>query len=184
MNRIRGLRYTTRDGMELNEEMFIYGIKTVFVLLLNVMSLIAISIFMNMAAEGIIYILSLMFLRSYTGGYHINSNTGCYILSCISIVVALLICKVGVFKNFIIDIALGIAADILIYRYSPMEHANRLLNKVERRIFRRNSIYVFSAEFVFGFISGIMDWKCQIILAAIFVNFCAMLGELWHRRVC
>lgn len=168
----------------MNEEMYIYGVKTVFVLLLNIISLMAISILMNMAAEGIIYILSLMFLRSYTGGCHINSNTGCYIMSCISIVIALLLCKMGVFENFIIDIALGMAADILIYLYSPMEHANRLLNKAERRIFRRNSIYVFAVEVVFGFISGIMGWKCQIILAAIFVNFCAMLGELWHRRVC
>ncbi len=183
MNWPKGLRYVTKGGMELNEEMYLYGIKTAFVLFLNTLSLMAIGILMNMPAEGLIYILSFMLLRSYTGGYHISSNVGCYIVSCISMVVALILSKECVFESLIIDIVLCITAGILIYLYAPMEHKNRPLNKTERRIFRRKSIYIFIIEFIFGIISGIMGWNCQIILAAIFVNFCAMLAELWHIRV-
>lgn len=183
--RIRDKRYIyiISDNMEMNEEILIYGIKTVFVLLVHILSLIAIGMFMNMMTEGILYILSFMLLRGYTGGYHTNSNMGCYILSCISIVAALYLYKIGVFENIIINVIICIAAGIMIYLYSPMEHKNRPLNHVERRIFRKKSIYVYIVEFIFGILSGIIGRNCQVIIAAIFINFCAMTGELWHRRI-
>ncbi|MGN0393836.1 MAG: accessory gene regulator B family protein [Coprococcus sp.] len=177
------ISYVLKGSMELVGEIFSYGIKTALMLLINMISLILIGVFMKMLSESIVFILAFMILRSYTGGYHINSGIGCYIVSCISIIIAMLFCRVGIFEYIIFDLLICIVSGILIYVYSPMEHENRPLNIKERKLFRRRSIFVFCVEVILGIILGIYGVECCGIFAAIYINACAMYAELIKRRV-
>lgn len=171
-----------KGSMESDGEIYVYGIQTAAMLLVNFISLMVIGAFMGMVTESILFIVSFMLLRSYTGGWHINHYAGCYIISCLSIISAMLLCKIKVFQYITADVILWITAGVLIYEYSPMEHVNRPLNKKERVLFRRRSMCVFLIEVIVGIVFLVFHIEYYGISAAVYINACAMYGELIRRH--
>lgn len=156
------------SSTRLSREFRRYGVRTVFVLLVNILSLFVIGACMKMQKETVTFILAFMALRSYAGGWHCKRNAWCYLVSCLTIWLALLMCRYKILENPLLFICILFGTGIMLYLYAPVEHRNRLLNRVERRIFRRRTFVVFTIESVIAFFFMIANPEMgQPIAAAI-----------------
>ena len=60
-------------SIEADREVYIYGLTQLFRTLLNVFSTVIIGFCMGKLIESIVFVICLMLVRSYSGGYHSDS---------------------------------------------------------------------------------------------------------------
>lgn len=69
-----------------DREIYIYGLKQGFILLVNIFTTFVIGFAFNKTMETIIFLVTYIPLRIYAGGYHARTQMGCYICSVVLIV--------------------------------------------------------------------------------------------------
>ena len=67
-------------SIEADREIYVYGLTQLFRTLLNVFSTVIIGFCMGMLAESVVFVICLMLIRSYSGGYHSDSPIRCYLI--------------------------------------------------------------------------------------------------------
>ena len=92
----------------------------------------------GMLAEGIILILPFMFIRKFSGGYHLKSSRICFVTSTLVIILFLLLVEYIISENLINYFApFVIACTIQIYIISPIGSDARQLSLQELLVFRK-----------------------------------------------
>lgn len=93
---------------------------------------------LGMLAEGIILILPFMFIRKFSGGYHLKSSRICFVTSTLVIILFLLLVEYIISENLINYFApFVIACTIQIYIISPIGSDARQLSLQELLVFRK-----------------------------------------------
>lgn len=72
-----------------NKDVYIYGLKNGFLVSVNFATALFISVILNKADIFVVFMLTFIPLRSYSGGFHFNSKVNCYIFSNIIIILIL-----------------------------------------------------------------------------------------------
>ena len=88
------------ESIEDCREVYVYGLTQLFRTLLNLFTTVIIGFCMGMLLESIVFVICLMFIRSYSGGYHSNSPLRCYIISVIAVIMALGSIKLSVWNEY------------------------------------------------------------------------------------
>ena len=102
---------------------------------------IIISAVLGMLKEGIVFLISIIVLRQYAGGYHTNSQRSCAVLSCVIYSAGLMVIKSYKIYNGV-QIAICIVSVLIIYFLAPVDNANNELTKSERK-YLRNKVRIF-----------------------------------------
>lgn len=151
-------------------EMCNYGILISMANLFNFAIAFCIGYFTNSLWEiGLFYIIFVS-IRFFTGGYHADSYSKCFLLFAITCMVHLGIVKLieASVNNqvWIIIIAISLLGGCIL-KYAPIENENRPLSVVERRKFRIKSIMLY----LFWSFVGIILWIQQVErYSAVFVS--------------
>lgn len=140
-------------SIEADREIYVYGLTQLFRTLLNVFSTVIIGFCMGMLLESIVFVICLMFIRSYSGGYHSNSPLRCYIISVIAVIMALGSIKLSVWNEYSSVLVMVISNGILLL-YAPIGHRNKQLEEIEVLVYKK---------------------RLRLILVAITVIFVALL---------
>lgn len=132
-----------------DKEIYRYGFQQGLVLLLNLLSALAIAIVMGMVKETIVFLGAFIPLRSFAGGFHLNSQISCYIMSMIVISLILLMIR-SVIMTINCYYLLSVISHIIIFIVSPVEDTNKRLDQLERQTYRRRTRIIQCIEiFVF-----------------------------------
>lgn len=128
-----------RNHMILEEETDIYqfGLECLVLKGIHCVSYLCIAAILGMIPELLIIGCVLIPLRRNAGGYHARTKTGCYVFSCIYIVIILLISKVFD-QSFVCWMALALADGVIIL-YSPVDNENKKLDEKEFLYYRKKS---------------------------------------------
>lgn len=98
----------------------------------------AIGLVLGMFHEGILMIVPFYLLRRFSGGFHLKSSTVCF-LSSTCLLAVLLLCVEIVLRTeqyALFSVCVAISTGI-VFVFSPIDSAERLLSVRERKIFRR-----------------------------------------------
>lgn len=95
-----------------------------------------IAVIMGMIREGIVFLISIIMLRQYAGGYHASSQKVCAVLSCIIYLSGLIIIKNYTLYNSI-QIMMCVISVFIIFLLSPVDNINNELTRSERKYLRK-----------------------------------------------
>ena len=121
---------------EQDKEIYRFGFVLMLRIILNVLTLLFIGTCFNMIVESITFLICFLMLRSYSGGFHSDNPVICFLISVLATISMLFVIKSGMwsvqFSCVLIVLSLGV-----ILRYAPVEHKNKPLEEIERKIYRK-----------------------------------------------
>ena len=122
-------------------KIYAYGMELVLSGLVNVLSVLLISILIFHPADGLLFLVAFIPLRTTAGGYHANSHLSCNIVF-LSTFVALeclghLLLKYG---SVILYLAIAVISLVTLLILSPSEAKSKPLTPEQRRRNRRRSL--------------------------------------------
>lgn len=140
-------------SIEADREIYVYGLTQLFRTLLNVFSTVIIGFCMGMLAESVVFVICLMLIRSYSGGYHSDSPIRCYLISVIAVIMALGSIKLSIWNEYLSALVM-VASIVILLLYAPIGHRNKQLEEIEVLVYKK---------------------RLRLILVAITVIFVALL---------
>lgn len=160
-----------------------FGIDMMISAIMAFITAIIISAVLGMLKEGIVFLISIIALRQYAGGYHTNSQRLCAVLSCVIYSAGLMVIKSYKIYNGI-QIAICIVSVLIIYFLAPVDNANNELTKSERK-YLRNKVRIFlSSEvviFVLLLIKANEYWSGIIAISIMIVAILVLAGFIENR---
>lgn len=141
-------------------KIYAYGMELVLSGLVNVLSVLLISILIFHPADGLLFLVAFIPLRTTAGGYHANSHLSCNIVF-LSTFVALeclghLLLKYG---SVILYLAIAVISLVTLLILSPSEAKNKPLTPEQRRRNRRRSLILGGLNLAIGIF---LIWVLQV----------------------
>lgn len=129
------------EADEEDREVYAYGVWILLTTACNVLEILLLGLVFGCLTESVIYLLVLMVLRSYTGGYHASTSGKCNLMVIgfylINIVLGKCLAKAD--SLLLVGVIL-LAVEVLIWKKAPVEHENKPLTDTEKVRYRRYSI--------------------------------------------
>lgn len=121
-----------------DEDIYRFGLECLLLKMIHYLSYIFIGFALHMIVPMLVSVIILMGLKSKTGGYHVKTRLGCYFFSCFIVFLICLLDKAE-FSAWLFVLAVC-AANFVIWRCTPVKNANRELEQVEIKDFRRQAL--------------------------------------------
>nr|WP_315101442.1 accessory gene regulator B family protein [uncultured Catonella sp.] len=144
-------------SIEADREVYIYGLTQLFRTLLNVFSTVIIGVCMGKLIESIVFVICLMLIRSYSGGYHSDSTVRCYLISVIAVIMVLGSIELSIWNEYLSTLAMAVSIGILLL-YAPIGHRNKPLEKIEILVYKRKLKWILLALTVTFMIFVLVNW--------------------------
>lgn len=125
----------------INKDIIVYGLSSVIEQGASTLTIIVLGLISGLAVESIVFLISLMLIRTYAGGYHCNKALNCYFMSSATIIIVLKIVKVtpNTYIAYITPLLL-ILGSLIIIKLTPIEAKTKPLDKKERKCYRKKTI--------------------------------------------
>ena len=126
---------------EEDKAIYQYGFEMGISQTINIITTLTIGFIMRMPLESITFLLCFLTLRTYSGGYHASSNLKCYILSTLMTIIVLTASYfVNLYNLYHAAIICGITGAGLLVLLAPVDDANKVMDMVERVVFRKRAM--------------------------------------------
>lgn len=165
-----------------------YGLENLVISILEILSILFFAILIGNFLYTLIFIVTIVLIRRYTGGYHAKTKLGCYI---ILIEIYLFFSMVLKFISPVYIVPLGILVilflNYMVWKYAPIVNSNKKIDKKEMETYRKFSMTitaVFSVLIVVGFlIDADSKLVLSVILGLLTVSL-SMVATLLTKRRC
>lgn len=117
-----------------DKEIYLYGIRLLFAITLNIFASLFIGVLLHMITETIFLLCILFPLRINAGGFHASSYTKCFVLSCLLLLGSLILIKFLKTENGIY-MSIIMISTIIISFLSPVEDKNKPLEEIEKKVY-------------------------------------------------
>lgn len=128
-----------------DKEIYEFGIRQLFTILLNFLTILIIGLIMGMFWESALFLAAYMFLRRFAGGFHSQTSFWCYMYSNIMVTAVLLAVRYLPYQNFIFSCLLMVGSTFIFW-LAPVEDQNKPLDNKEQCIYRKRTRIILSAE--------------------------------------
>ena len=134
--RMKSMRLLQED----EEDVYRFGLECLLLKVIHYSSYVAISCILHMTISILVSAIVLMPLRRKSGGFHARTRVGCYLFSCTIVVVVCLLNKIifPLWRSIIILLM----SNVIVVALAPIENENRILDRTERKIFRKQAIFI------------------------------------------
>ncbi|HBV67793.1 MAG TPA: accessory regulator AgrB [Clostridiales bacterium] len=166
-----------------DREIYAYGLKQSFILLVNIFTTLLIGFVFNKTTETIVFLAAYIPLRVYAGGYHARTQTGCYIFSVVMIVSVFLAMEFIPWTNFIC-ITISIVSSLIIFYLSPVEDTNKPLDAAEVKVYGKKARIILGVELgvlvlLMGF--GVESVIVSMSISLVVLSFMSILGIMFKK---
>ena len=156
-----------------------YGIENGIILIFNMLTAFVIGILTGRLVEILVFLLSYITLRSYSGGFHLDNKIACYISSNLILMIPACASEMGyAFVRTwnepvkVIEIAFVICSAVIIFSLSPMDSKQRKLDTAEKKHFKFRARLILMVQLV---VVGILCFIGQrICVVPICISICTI----------
>lgn len=168
-----------------DKEIYSYGLHQGIVIIINILTFILIGLFFRMVSESLLFLVSYIPLRTYSGGYHATTQIKCYYLSIVMILLVLLTIRIVSWTS---PMAIGISllSGATIFSLAPVEDRNKPLSNSEVRIYKKIARFILWIELMLIAIIlkiGYINFALPIALSIVTVSIMLILGKLKNKMV-
>ena len=132
---------------EENRALYSFGLQQGAFLLGGFLLFLLIGWCFGMPCQTLLYLIFYMPLRMYAGGYHARTQTRCYVLSCVMLVIVLAIMKFAG-QYTVAYLMATIIAGVCVFLLSPVEDENKPLDDKEVSVYSKRARSIASTEMV------------------------------------
>lgn len=136
------------DGEE--EDIYRFGLEVLFLKVLHYASYLLIAAFLHEIPCFLILVFAFILLRKSAGGYHAKTKSGCYVGSCVTVLIMILCIKefsvLAPWQITLGSILIMLAGDISIWKTAPSGNRSRIFDETEERIFKHRTHIVLIFE--------------------------------------
>ena len=169
-----------------DKDIYLYALNCVLLNIAPIIIVIVIGIFTGNVVEGLVMIAPFIFIRKYSGGFHMQKIYMCLITS----VITLLLCMLGIkFLTCNVIIHCGvIVANCIITLLSPIDNENRRLSIKEKEKYRIIAIvltWLFTAIYIGFYKSNYYNFAISVAMGIIltaFLQLCELVNRLAMSR--
>lgn len=150
------IEYLKEKGLVSEEEapVVLYGMKSLFMTLVEFISVILLAVWCENPLEGLCFLLGFCPLRLYAGGYHAKTPIRCFFMTlAMYMVFSFLLVIIPVERHQFIELITGIITFFVVERLAPIIHENRIIDSCEIERYRRLSIQICLSDLVLIMIS-------------------------------
>ena len=131
-----------KDG-ELTEEEYRevikYGRGMLINIIIGVVAAVVIAVYMGMLKKGVVFLMLLLPLRQYCGGYHMKNHNKCIVASIIIYFLQLMLIK-NLKVTISVQIVMLIFALVIILMLAPVDNINNKMNYEENKSYFNNRV--------------------------------------------
>ncbi len=151
------------------KELYLYGIQLLSEKLLGLCSILLICVFTGRLLQGAVFYMAYSLLRKYAGGYHAGRFITCYISSCLTV----FICVMLSFLPFaqITSLVLILISSPVVFVLAPAEHSAKPLEECEKHRYRKLTriiavceLCLFAVLYAFELYSLCFSMGCAFLL--------------------
>lgn len=134
-----------------------YGLEIFISSLLELTSILFISIFMNNFLETLLFFAAFIPLRVYAGGYHADTQIKCYMVSLgVYGLFTILIRTIPIsWYTIVIYISISMSL-IIVLMLAPVRHSNKTLTPQKTKTYKEISVVICTIEAIIALFSSIM----------------------------
>ena len=124
-----------------------YGLDVFISSALEIASILIIAAFVGNFFQAVLFFMAFIPLRVYAGGYHADTKLKCYLISLGVYGIFTAIMKIlpqGLYIT--INVSIAVFSLIMVLVAAPVVHKNKTVNEIERKYYRRFSIWICSSE--------------------------------------
>ena len=169
-----------------NYEIYQYGFQIFLELSLNILCSIIIAVILDMKIECIFFFLFFIPLRSYNGGLHMDRYLSCFLLSCTTLALTLLIVKHFTLDPIFSYLLYAISVFIIIIT-GPINHPNREVNSEENIRLKAKSNITLALGFIISITFLLLSNHRYLFLEALvyaLVSSTLLIGRLKYVQKC
>lgn len=134
-----------------------YGLEIFISSLLELTSILFISIFMNNFLETLLFFTAFIPLRVYAGGYHADTQMKCYMVSLGVYGLFTILMRIMPASWYTIIIYISIAMSlIIVLMLAPVRHTNKTLTLKETKVYKEISVVICTIEAIIALFSSII----------------------------
>lgn len=155
-----------KTNMEYDEIYF--AVKVILFTILHFGTIVLVSLIFHQLLNGIIFSFLYIILRSYAGGFHMNTSKKCYLFSLLIFTLVIVVMKgnyIFLYKEIYLYIAFPIAF-IIIFFLSPVDNKNKRLDNAEKSMFKKITRIIL---LIYGLVFALMCYFEFISIASIIV---------------
>jgi accessory gene regulator B len=131
---------------EENTDIYSYACELMLNFLCNIILTVVISLLLNRILEGLLFFISFVAIRHFTGGFHANKHWKCIAASALVLTIVLLLIP-AITVNFNISFVISCAAGVLLIIFSPVGHKNKPV-ELNNRLRDKAKIFVILIMFI------------------------------------
>lgn len=173
---------------ESERPVYSYGIQMAIETVLNVISTLLIGIALGQVVASMIFLAGYSMLRTYAGGFHLETALGCYIASCSLVACILLFSKMFPDEAYWFLIPLTVIAAAVVFILAPVPATHKPLDDEETVHYRKKSrlrlLLVLVAAVVFWAVKQIhlsIVLAAAVCMVALFMGL-GLLKNRWYQR--
>lgn len=115
-------------------ELYVYGFFLLISKVLYLCVTLITSTILDLPIAGLVFYISFQLLRGYAGGVHAKTEKSCTILTSLAIIGSVVLIKILLsWESWIIPALMLVGASICIFALSPLDTAEKPLNKFEQK---------------------------------------------------
>ena len=154
-----------------NSELYSYGFRQLFMMLLNISITLLLGIIFNKVLQSILFSIIYIPIRSFAGGYHAKTP--------LRIFLVLLILKFIVLPIYVVVLLWLISIGTII-SLSPVESRNKPLDTIEKSVYKKRTIFLLMLDsviiIVFMMFSLNQLYTC-VVLSLVSLSVMLLLGS-------
>lgn len=163
-----------------DKALYEYGIRTGFLLVINIATAVLIGLFLGMAWQCAVFLVAYNPVRTYAGGYHARTPLACYLISIPITTAVLLAIKLLPWSGYMCAIVL-FCSTMVIGLLAPVADPNKPLNKREVSVYKSRA-HAYSAVLTGAAImlwwAGMRQISISIIMALGLAAVLLILGAI------
>ena len=166
---------------ENEKEIYAYGIRNGIVLFANILVVLAFGLVLSDVAGMLFFIVSYQLLRSYAGGFHLSTHARCFLFSIPMYGISAWMIRFTAIPLYMtIFVLLG--AGVVFFMLAPVEHKNKPLDRMERKVYGKRAKGIFLILAIITFIlriKGIIVFANAGLLAVVLTSVFMIAGKVW-----
>lgn len=163
------INFLKKQGAISQEELEVveYGIYRIKVNLISLFITFILGLTLNMLFESIMFLLFLIPLRKYVGGYHAGNEKTCALMSFIILFISMMFIRY-IPCTTVIEYSCLIISSFIIVVFAPVGNETKSLDSLERKVYRNRTRIILFVEIliysIFRFCNRHVESKIVIIV--------------------
>lgn len=126
-----------------------YGLDIFISSAIEIISILFIAVLVGNFLETFLFFLAFTPLRIYAGGYHANTKFRCYLISLgVYCIFTMIMNMLPQDTYWTVNLLTTLSSLIIVLISAPVIHKNKYVNKIEKKYYRKFSIWICSIEMV------------------------------------